>query len=306
MTQHELKPLVSVIVPTFNRGNIITETIQSVIAQTYPHWELLVVDDGSEDSTQAIVNGITDKRIRYFRLEHTGYIGRVRNHGIQNSTGSLIAFLDSDDLWIPAKLETQIDLLNKNPNACYVLSNGYQFGEGAIQTPDYGELFVGNLLLQILEHERFCFYSPTLLFKKDVLEEIGLLDETVPTTRDIEFFFRMASRFPGIFTNEKLAGIRKHKGNTSEKFNITSYYNSLNTLKSLLREQYISRKTFSNVASRYHYKMGLLALVYEIPGQALKEFANCIRIRPGYVKAYVRAVQSAFLTATTPSRPDGK
>lgn len=110
------KSLVSIIIPTFNSEKFIAETIQSVQNQTYKNWEMIVVDDGSSDATISIVTEMAkqDKRIQLFRLEKNSGTGIARNTALDKTTGRFIAFLDSDDLWKPMKLEKQIDFLSKN------------------------------------------------------------------------------------------------------------------------------------------------------------------------------------------------
>ena len=115
-----MQELVSIIVPTYNRGNLIGETIQSVIDQSYKNWELIIVDDGSTDDTKKRVEEFKDTRIQFHLTVHSGVIGRVRNRGITYSKGNYIAFLDSDDLWLPNKLERQLSFLKKNPQASFI------------------------------------------------------------------------------------------------------------------------------------------------------------------------------------------
>src|SRR5260221_8177346 len=93
------QPLVSIILPTYNRSHLIRESIQSVFDQTYKNWELIIVDDGSTDETSVLFTNHPDSRIHYYRIDHCGIIGRVRNPGMRHARGQYIAFLDSDDLW---------------------------------------------------------------------------------------------------------------------------------------------------------------------------------------------------------------
>ena len=102
------KPLVSVIIPTYNRGRLILDSINSVLNQTYKNIELIVVDDCSTDNTEEILKSINDSRIKYVKLEKNSGACIARNKGIELSTGEFIAFNDSDDLWITTKLEKQL------------------------------------------------------------------------------------------------------------------------------------------------------------------------------------------------------
>lgn len=108
------KPLVSVIIPTFNSEKYISDTIISVQKQTYQNWEMLLVDDGSTDETQTIITTfLTDKRIQFYPLEKNSGTGVARNFGVSKAAGKYISFLDADDLWKPKKLEKQINFMQK-------------------------------------------------------------------------------------------------------------------------------------------------------------------------------------------------
>ena len=106
--------LVSIIMPSWNTGRFIAESIQSVIDQTYKKWELLIVDDCSTDNTDEVVDSFQDERIRYFKNENNSGAALTRNRAIREAQGEWIAFLDSDDLWAPKKLERQLVFMKKN------------------------------------------------------------------------------------------------------------------------------------------------------------------------------------------------
>ena len=106
--------LVSIIMPSWNTDRFIAESIQSVIGQTYSNWELIIVDDCSTDNTDAVVASFQDERIKYFHNEKNSGAALTRNKALREAQGEWIAFLDSDDLWMPEKLEHQIDFMTKN------------------------------------------------------------------------------------------------------------------------------------------------------------------------------------------------
>lgn len=106
--------LVSIIMPSYNTGNYIAESIQSVLNQTYENWELIIVDDCSTDNTDEIVASFKDERIKYFKNETNSGAALTRNRALREAQGEWIAFLDSDDLWMPEKLERQIKFMEKN------------------------------------------------------------------------------------------------------------------------------------------------------------------------------------------------
>ncbi|MGY3211650.1 glycosyltransferase family 2 protein [Mucilaginibacter sp. HD30] len=120
------EPLISIIMPAYNAGKYIAESIKSVLAQTYANWELLIVDDGSTDNTASVIHTFTtnDTRIQYLH-QHRGRQGKARNLAIRKSSGELIAFLDADDSWLPCKLQLQWQVLSARPDIDLVFSPGY-------------------------------------------------------------------------------------------------------------------------------------------------------------------------------------
>ncbi|MBQ0054835.1 MAG: glycosyltransferase family 2 protein [Synergistaceae bacterium] len=113
-----MKDLVSVIMPSYNTAEYIGESIKSVFAQTYENWELIIVDDCSTDSTDGIVAGFNSDKIRYFKNEKNSGAAVSRNKALREAKGRWIAFLDSDDIWEPLKLEKQIRFMEENGYAC--------------------------------------------------------------------------------------------------------------------------------------------------------------------------------------------
>ena len=115
-------PLVSVIIPAFNSAGLLAETLDSVLGQTYRDLEILVVDDGSTDDTAKVVEAYGDQ-VRYFKQDNWGGPSRPRNVGVQNAGGSLIAIFDSDDLMMPDKIETAVDVFRRHPEVSFTFSN---------------------------------------------------------------------------------------------------------------------------------------------------------------------------------------
>jgi len=123
MEKFKQNPLVSVIIPTYNRAHLIEATIDSVRQQTYPHLEIIIVDDASKDNTEEVVKAIADPRIRYICNETNQKASITRNNGVQSAKGDYIAFLDSDDVWFPNKIELQVEAIQNHPEpervVCY-------------------------------------------------------------------------------------------------------------------------------------------------------------------------------------------
>src|SRR6185503_13926933 len=115
MPEPMTSPKVSIIIATYGRANLTLETIASIQQQTHQNWELIIVDDGSPDDTEEKVAGLNDYRIRFIKAGRIGITGKIKNIGLANAAGDLIAFLDSDDLWHPSKLEKQVNALTEYP-----------------------------------------------------------------------------------------------------------------------------------------------------------------------------------------------
>ncbi len=193
---------VSVIIPTFNRAHVLGRAIQSVLAQRYPHWELLVVDDGSTDATRLQVEGLSDPRIRYISIEHSG-VSAARNAGISRARYPWVTFLDSDDYWLPKKLERELAELQKRPDYRVVYTNEIWIRRGVrANQKNRHRKFSGWVFARCLP---LCIISPSsVLLHRDVLVQCGMFDETLPVCEDYDLWLRVAARFPVLFIDEPL------------------------------------------------------------------------------------------------------
>lgn len=208
-------PLVSVVIPTFNRRSLIAETISSVLNQTYTRLELIIVDDGSTDGTHEFVLDSfgTDPRLRYI-TQSNGERAVARNRGIKESRGELIGFLDSDDIWLPQKLELQVASLGRDQTAdcCYCLFDVLTTNsQSEVETPLPPENDIFEPLL------RECFVgSMTPLIRRHCFETVGGFceDRRLLCFEDWEMWTRLASQFRWILVPEVLGRHRLHAGNT--------------------------------------------------------------------------------------------
>ena len=185
-------PLVSVIIPSYNRGWILKDAIDSVLSQDYRHFELLVIDDGSTDNTQDILK-YYKKDIRVICQSNKG-VSAARNIGITSSTGSLIAFLDSDDFWLPGKLSRQVDFFVSNPDAliCQTeetwIRNGKKVNPKIKHKKKSGDIFIPSLLL--------CLISPSaVMLKRSLFDNVGMFDETLPACEDYDLWLRISYKY---------------------------------------------------------------------------------------------------------------
>jgi glycosyltransferase involved in cell wall biosynthesis len=211
------KPLVSVVIPTYNRHALLVEALQSVLAQTYENLEIIVIDDGSTDGTGSYVRGLESDRVSYVTVDHTGSPGAARNEGIKRASGKYIAFLDSDDWWTaPHKTEVQVEALESDSSLDFVASDWYNVpareGEPPRLRLSQPEVltFAGML--------RSCpVNNSSVLIRKEAVDAVGLQDETLATCQDREYWLRVLRRRDrsGLILPEPLAVRRRHDGNRS-------------------------------------------------------------------------------------------
>lgn len=186
-------PKVSVILPTFNRGWILAEAVESILAQTCDDFELLVVDDGSTDDTAAVLAGF-EGRISLIRQENRG-VSAARNTGAAAASGRLLAFLDSDDLWMPEKLAVQLAFLEDRPEVriCQTeeiwIRNGRRVNPGRRHRKPSGDIFEASLFL--------CLVSPSaVMMDRALFERHGGFDESLPACEDYDLWLRIGCRRP--------------------------------------------------------------------------------------------------------------
>ncbi len=194
-----MKPLVSVIIPTYNRARFLKEALASVLAQTYRPLEIIVVDDGSTDETSKVVSRFP---VRYVRTPHRG-VAAARNRGLSKARGALIAFLDSDDLWLPRKIEVQVSFFERQPEAVAVQTEEVWLRGGKRVNPKKRHRKPsGHFFDRALE---LCLISPSaVMLRREVLEEIGGFDETFPVCEDYELWLRLLARYPVYLIPEPL------------------------------------------------------------------------------------------------------
>lgn len=199
---------VSVVIPTFNYGRFLREAVDSVLAQTHPPLEILVVDDGSTDETAEIAASYGD-RIRFIRQQHGG-VCAARNNGIANARGEYVAFLDSDDVWLPQKLEKQLARFDADPELGLVHCGAERFDESGTLAVNL-EGLEGWIAPQLLRLDAEVIAAGTaLLVPKRIAEEVGGFDTGLAQAEDWDFAYRVAVRYRVGFVREVLVRYRQH------------------------------------------------------------------------------------------------
>lgn len=207
--------LVSVIIPTYNRKDIVLDAIQSVVRQTIKDFEIIVVDDGSTDGTVEYLQSL-HLPINLISKENGG-VSSARNLGIKNARGKYIAFLDSDDLWLPEKLEQQIAYLESHPDIFLVYTDEYievngdvlpntRFERSGVKDDEKDNF----LLPGFVQHTPI--HTSAVMIKKSVLDEVGYFNETLKIHEDTELWNRMSKKSRFGFINTPLATFRYREG----------------------------------------------------------------------------------------------
>lgn len=240
----ETKIRVSVVIPVFNAKKFISETIESVVAQTYPHWELVVVDDGSTDGTSEILKKykkMLSTKMRIITQKNCG-VSIARNRGIAISKGEYIAFLDHDDLWLPEKLEIQTKILDSDKSLGMVYCDSYVIDEKSNIKEDsvIQSILSRNIPLQrrfrgwIFDELFYVNYISleTAVIRKKVLKNTGMFNPDYKIAEDYDLFLKIAKKYPVDFVEKRLAKFRAHAGGASrniklrvaEEFKIMQYW----------------------------------------------------------------------------------
>jgi glycosyltransferase involved in cell wall biosynthesis len=215
---------VSIVIPTFNRAWIIADALQSVFAQTFQNFEVLIVDDGSTDDTAEVVKSFTDPRLRYIKKDQNGGCASARNTGIRAATGEYVSTLDSDDLWKPDKLEREVRFLETHPEVQAVFSDLEKTDRGEFtpsfmrRSPSFCKFLTkessmdGMALGQrqaYLYLLREVFIKPTALtFRKEALLTTNLFDESRPCGSDWKLLLEFSKTFRFGYIDRPLAVLR--------------------------------------------------------------------------------------------------
>lgn len=221
-----MNKLVSVIIPTYNRANIIKDAIETVLNQTYQNFEIIVVDDGSTDKTEKVVKSFNDSRIRYIYQPNSGKPSVARNLGINSSKGDFVAFLDSDDLWHPQMLEKHVEVLNANAKL------GFTTDWSSYRTFDGKEIFQKICCAEnSKEYIKYLLLTPdkayagpsTCVIRKECFEKSGLFDESMTFCEDWDLFFRLALHFEMHNIHEILTYVRIHQESISKTNDVVNF-----------------------------------------------------------------------------------
>jgi glycosyltransferase involved in cell wall biosynthesis len=204
-------PYISVIIPTYNRKILLAKAIDSVLRQTYTDFELIVVDDGSDDGTPDLLKKYPSK-LRALTQTNKG-VSAARNAGINAAKGQLIAFLDSDDLWLENKLMRQVDFFNHNPDILICQTKEIWIRNGSRVNPKKRHKQPNGMIFE--QSLELCLISPSaVMLRKTLLDEVGLFDEGLPACEDYDLWLRICWKYPVFLIDEPL--IIKYGGHSDQ------------------------------------------------------------------------------------------
>ena len=210
-TENAPLPVVSVIIPTYNRAHLLPRALESVLAQTDPDFEILVVDDASTDATHGVTTAYDDARIRYFRQPENRGVAAARNRGLREARGEFVAFLDSDDEWFPDKLALQVARFRElGPEAGLIYSGVETVRDGgvrSIETP----VFAGNIYRDMLLRNVIHGGGSNAMIRREIVRHVGYFDEGLPAIEDYDYWLRIARRYLVDFVEEPLIRYYDHE-----------------------------------------------------------------------------------------------
>jgi glycosyltransferase involved in cell wall biosynthesis len=277
-------PKVSVIIPTYNRARYIRAAIESLLAQTFKDYEIIVVDDGSTDDTETVLK-TGNYRLIYMRQPHSGLPAVARNTALRRARGEYVAFLDSDDEFLPDKLSTQVARLDAEPSLALVYSDALYFqDEGSVVGtllgdwhPSQGKVFLPLIVTNFMA-------TCSVMLRKDCLDTLGLFDESPAVIEDYDLWLRIAARYDVGFVEGMSSRIRFHKQNISGGDKIPQYVGMLNVLAKAAR---LDPALLAGHKPMWRERCSLLHLAAarayarhrKLP-QAVVHLARCIGVNP--------------------------
>jgi len=224
-----LPPLVSVILPTHNRSEMLKRAINSILSQTWKDFELIIISDGSTDNTEDVVLSFQDSRIHLLQHEIARGASAARNAGLRVANGKFIAFLDDDDEWTQDKLEVQVPILEKTSNKVGLVYAWMEYIKNDIVVNERKPTITGNIFPEMLDKQAIT-NSSTLLIRREVLATVTGFDETLPRGNDGDFIRRISKYYEVDYVPKVLCKV--HVGH-EDRISVNSKNNLKNALLAL-------------------------------------------------------------------------
>ena len=286
--------LVSVVVPAFNRPSLLHRAIMSVIDQTHRNLEILVVDDGSTEDVRSLLKDFSDDRINYLRHEINKGVSAARNTGTRHSHGEYIAFLDSDDEWLPDKIKSQLeDLRKKTPSYHASYCGREEYDDEKMKVIERSEFVRDGSLLSELLFRNCVGTASSVLMQKECLNRLGGFDEKMHADEDWELWINFSRYYSFAFLDVPLVRYHIHgKGRISDAMNLHTY---LPYIYEKHRDLFLkNRKANSHILS----EIGYWKMEQDDPSGARRCLLKSIMANPFQRKSYIRLMMSLRDRAT--------
>ena len=274
-------PLVSVVIPTKDRYDLVKGSIENVRQQSYSNLEIVIVEDGSKSGISDYISNLNDNRIKYFRQDDCKGLAVARNVGVNIAKGKLVAFLDDDDEWLDTKLEKQVPLLQRLPSSYGMVYCWMDYYSNGNLIYEHHPILRGLVFLKVLETQRLggC---PTLLVRKEVFEKIGLFNESLTRGNDGDFIRRVCRRYEVDLVPEVLVKVHVDHGkkriSENDKVGLLNHIISQKHKLKLFKREFenfpLIRNRILNDIGESYYQIGKkgLALQYYIRSGAISLF----------------------------------
>lgn len=270
----EKMPEVSVIIPTYNCSKYISEAIDSVLAQTYKEFEIIIIDDGSTDETKGIVQEYLVShrlKIKYIFQENQG-LACARNAGIKNATGKYLALLDADDAWAKNRLALGVEIMEKHPTVSLVHANIFCMNEKGkvLFTAQRERSFLNGKIAKALLLKKAEISCPTVLFRRECVDTVGTFDENLTRLgcEDRELWIRITRQYDAYYIDEPLAYYRQRQSSMSKNMD-----------KMVRAKYYVIHKHLDSRTKDLIIKLIALARTHKDCGDVLlfrKDYRNAI------------------------------
>jgi len=288
--------LVSIIIPVFNRRDLLVRALWSIFKQSYTNFEVLVVDDNSSEDIQEIISSFYDNRISYIRHEKNQGANAARNTGVAHAKGSYIAFLDSDDEWLSEKLEQQVKKILASDERVGVVYSGYWIMLNEKKYLGHIPQKKGDIFFDELQRDHI---SPTscVLVKKECFDKVGIFDVQMPARQDYEMWLRIAREFYFDYVQNPLAIIyfdddpRRISLSGIEK-QIQAEEMLLQKYKSDIEKQ--SHRDQKNIYSAHYLILGRRCWYNGSAQKAREFFMKALRIKPACLQCWILFFISFF------------
>ena len=280
-------PLVSVVIPTYNRAERLKRALESVFNQTFTDFEIIVVDDGSQDNTEEVIKNMQNPRIRFIKHPRNLGVSAARNTGIKAATGKFIAFLDSDDIWRERKLEKQITkMFSDKSSLCYtsvafVKENGTPV---RIQKASYS-----GYIFPLLLKKNIIGTASSVMVKRETFKKVGLFRTKMNYREDYEMWLRIARTEKISAINEALTIQIVHSSERLSK-NIA---NRIDGFKTIISEFYIDFSKHPKAFAHQLYELGKLLYKADRHYEAARYFQSSLKTYPSF-NSLVKLLKTAI------------